>query len=217
MKLVSASPPRLIAYPREIRPNEGTMKTLVSKILAISVLIVSANAMAQEQRAYIGGSFGFATANIDCGGAPTCDKNGTSASGYVGYRFTPVFAGELRYLHAGPATLAGGGVSAKFKTDGFGLVAALSAPVGTGTNWMATSRLGIMYNKSVIDVSAGGSSGSVSDRNAQPYLGIEFGYKVNQGITGTFGWEFTRGKLNFSDGSANANINGLSAGLRFDF
>ena len=78
-----------------------------------------------------------------------------------------------------------------------------------------------MYNKSVIDVSAGGSSGSVSDRNAQPYLGIEFGYKVNQGITGTFGWEFTRGKLNVSQGSISlsetANINALSAGVRFDF
>jgi OOP family OmpA-OmpF porin len=177
--------------------------------------------MAQEQKAYIGGSFGFATANIDCGGAPTCDKNGTSASGYGGYRFTPWFAGELRYLHAGPTTLAGGGVSAEFKTDGFGLVAALSAPVGTGTNWMATTRLGVMYNKSVVDVSASGSSASVSDKNAQPYLGIEFGYKVNQVVTGTFGWEFTRAKLNVSQGSISvsetANVNALSAGVRFDF
>jgi hypothetical protein len=82
---------------------------------------------------------------------------------------------------------------------------------------MATTRFGMMYNKSVVDVSANGASASQSDSNAQPYLGIEFGYKVNQGITGTFGWEFTRGKLNFSDGSANANINGLSAGVRFDF
>ena len=193
------------------------MKKLVSKILAISFLVASASAMAQERNGYIGGSFGFAKANIDCFGAPTCDKNGTIASAYGGYRFTPWFAGELRYLHAGPATLAGGGVSVEFKTHGFGLVAALSAPVGTGTNWMATTRLGMMYNKSVVDGSANGSSASASDSNAQPYLGIEFAYKVNQGITGTFGWEFTRGKLNFSDGSANANINGLSAGVRFDF
>jgi hypothetical protein len=42
------------------------MKKLVSEILAISALVASANAMAQEQKAYIGGSFGFATANIDC-------------------------------------------------------------------------------------------------------------------------------------------------------
>src|SRR5205085_7020515 len=127
-------------------PMNENMKELVSKILAISVLVVSGNAMAQEQKAYIGGSFGFERANVDCGGAPTCDRNGTIASAYAGYRFNPAVAGELRYLHAGPATLAGGGVSAEFKTDGFGLVAVLSAPVGTGTNWMATSRLGIMYN-----------------------------------------------------------------------
>jgi OOP family OmpA-OmpF porin len=88
------------------------MKKLVSKILAISFLVASASAMAQERNGYIGGSFGFAKANIDCFGAPTCDKNGTIASAYGGYRFTPWFAGELRYLHAGPATLAGGGVSA---------------------------------------------------------------------------------------------------------
>ena len=94
---------------------------------------------------------------------------------------------------------------------------ALSAPVGTSANWMATSRLGIMYNKSVVDVSAGGASASVSDKNAQPYLGIEFGYRLNQTVTGTFGWEFTRGKLNFSNGSTNANINALSAGVRVDF
>ena len=53
---------------------------------------------------------------------------------------------------------AGGGGSAEFKTDEFGLVVALSAPVGTSANWMATSRLGIMYNKSVADISAHGSS-----------------------------------------------------------
>jgi OOP family OmpA-OmpF porin len=212
----------LLAHTLNLKlPNERNMKQLVSKILAISVLVASANAMAQEQKAYIGGSFGFERANIDCGGAPTCDRDGTSASVYGGYRFTPWFAGELRYLHTGPATLAGGGVSAEFKTDGFGLVAALSAPVGTSTKWMATSRLGIMHNKSVVDVSANGSSVSVSDRNAQPYLGIEFGYKVNQVVTGTFGWEFTRGKSNYSQGSVSvsetANVNALSAGVRFDF
>ena len=197
------------------------MKELVSKILAISVLVASANAMAQERKGYVGGSFGFARANIDCGDAPTCDRDGSIASAYGGYRFTPWFAGELRYLHASPATLAGGGISAEFKTDGFGLVAALSAPVGASADWMATTRFGVMYNKSVVDVSANGLSGSVSDRNAQPYLGIEFGYKFNQALTGTFGWEFTRGKLNVSQGSISlsetANVNALSAGVRFEF
>ena len=52
-------------------------------------------------------------------------------------------------------------------------------------------------------------------------FGIEFGYKVNQVVTGTFGWEFTRGKLNVSQGSVSlsetANINALSVGVRFDF
>ena len=154
--------------------NERNMKKLVSKILAISFLVASASAMAQERNGYVGGSFGFAKANIDCFGAPTCDKYGTIASAYAGYRFTPWFAGELRYLHAGPATLAGGGASVEFKTHGFGLVAALSAPVGTGTDWMATTRLGMMYNKSVVDVSANGSS--PRRQQCQPYLGIEFGY-----------------------------------------
>src|SRR5262245_32793760 len=93
------------------------MTTKIKTLLGGALLVASAAASAQG---YAVLSAGASQLDLDCAGASTCDKSGTSFKLLGGYSFAPNMAAEFGYFDFGKARAADSGASLDVKTTAFG-------------------------------------------------------------------------------------------------
>jgi Outer membrane protein beta-barrel domain len=150
---------------------------------ALALAAAGVQAQGQPQGGGYGGvAFGATSADVDCTGTLSCDKNDTGYKLYAGYRWASGFGVEgLAYdmgTFSGAVSLPGFGVvNADFKTTGFGIAASFTAPLGPSAELLG--RLGVGSNKMKVSVAGGGVAGSDSESSAQLLWGLGVGYKIS--------------------------------------
>ena len=188
------------------------MHTKFKSLLGAALFAVAAAASAQG---YVAISAGQGRLDASCGGAPTCDKTGSSFKILGGYTFMPNVSGEIGYFDFGKARFADTTDSLRVKTTAFGGGVAYRADIAA--DWNFVGRLGLAQVKTKLDASSGGLSGSDSDNNVQLYGGLGVGYKLNKTTSLDVAWETTRSKHSAGGASASDNVHSINLGVTFGF
>lgn len=165
-------------------------------------------AMAQN---YFFGAVGSSEVDFDCQGLSVCDTKGIAVK--LGYGFDiGGWAVELGYADFGKAEIAFGTVSGTAKAAGPTLAAAWQAQLSD--NWGLALRAGVGYLKTTISGTVVGvGSGSESEWNAAPYIGLGVNYALTKSTKLELGADFTKGE--FDD--EKADLRALTIGARFAF
>lgn len=181
--------------------------------LALAVLAFCTAAAAQPYGLV---SVGAARLNLDCAGAPSCDKTGTGFKLMGGYKFAPNWAGELGYFDYGKAKASDNVDSLEIRSTAIGVGVAYHQDLAT--DWNAVARLGLSRVKTKLTLNVAGlGSGSDSDSNTQAYFGVGVGYKLSKTTSVDFAWDFSKAKFNKAPVDESGNINVISIGLTFGF
>ena len=180
--------------------------------VALSTLIISGAAFAQG---YVGIAGGPTKHNFSCSGTSSCDTSDVGYKLFGGYKFTPMFAGELGYTDFGKEKAKLGSASSDIRTTSLWVGGA--AFFDLAPSLTASARLGIASNKAKAAASFGGSSVSSSNTKASPYFGLGIGYEFAPQITITGGLDFTKSEASIGGISESANVRLLSIGLTFGF
>lgn len=188
------------------------MQTKFKTLLGAALLAATAAASAQG---YVSMSAGQSRLDADCGGAPTCDKNGNSFKILGGWTFMPNLSAEIGYFDFGKAKFADPTTSLNIKTTAIGGGIAYRADITP--DWNFVGRLGLAQVKTKLDATVGGVSGSDSDSNAQLYGGLGVGYKLNKTTSLDLAWETTRTKYSSGGVSASDNVHSINLGVTFGF
>jgi OOP family OmpA-OmpF porin len=160
----------------------------MKKILLTALIAMAASAGAQAEGIYVGVAAGGTNTDIDCSGAPSCDKSDTGFKLFGGYKLTENIAVEAHYADFGKAKLSGGGASLDVKMSGFGIGAAF---LGDFTpDWNGVVRAGVARNKVKLD-------GALSDSESKTkaYVGAGVGYKLTKEVALTAAIDYTEGEI----------------------
>lgn len=184
----------------------------MNKII-VAALLATAAAGASAQ-AYVSGAVGVGRANVDCSGTSSCDKTDTAFKLVGGYGFGNNLSAELGYISFGKIKGAEGGASGEVKNQGISLDVAYRIPVSQAVDF--TLRGGIINMKTKASVAFGGQSGSASDTNVAPHVGVAVGYAVAPNVKLDAGLDFSRSKFkNVSD--LKGNLFAFTVGATFAF
>ena len=184
------------------------MNKLLLALALATASLASTNALAQG---YVFGAVGSSDTDIDCDGAATCDTTGTAIKLGLGWDMGG-WAIETAYAHFGKAKAADSGISGEFKAQGLLLGVAYQAQFSN--DWGLHLRGGLGYIKTSVRASVAGlGSGSDSDNNVAPYLGLGLNYSLSKASRVELGVDFTKGEY---DGEK-ANIRALTLGVRHAF
>jgi hypothetical protein len=166
---------------------------------------------------YVSMSAGPSRANVDCTDTTQCDRSSTAAKILVGYRFIPNLAVEASYSYLGKATASasadGDTASASIKGQSLGLGIAGLLPFGANNDWTGIARVGIASNRTHVDASLNGISGSDSETHAEPYFGLGLDYAFTPSFAAGVAWDTT--KIRYSDVSARVNVFSVVGTFRF--
>lgn len=179
------------------------------KTFVVAITLAAAAPLAAAQ-VYVGASGGISNWSVDCGGTTSCDKNGTGAKGFVGYRFSGPFAVEALYVDLGKTTARVGMVDVAIKGQGVGAALVLD---GKSDKWSYGARLGALSMKGKASVS-GGFSGSSSKTSTQPIFGIFAGYEIVDNLSLRLELDSTRVE---TEGGGEGTVRLISAGLTYRF
>ena len=182
-------------------------KYLIAAASALTLLTGGAHAA----ETYAGGDLGLSHFDVDCSGAQSCNRDGTSVNVYGGYGFGNGWAVELGYISFGEATAKVGGVTPKIEASGLKLGVAYLAPLNR--DWDFSARLGAVNMKTKRSESAGALTVSATDTQVTPYFGLGLDYKVSKTLKLTGGLEFSRAEF---DGDV-AALRALTVGARVAF
>lgn len=186
------------------------MKNFKTALAFAAAALVSTGAMAQSS--YISGAIGASDADIDCAGAATCDKRGTAAKLVTGLEMGNGWAGELGYINFGKAKVADAGASATFKAQALQLGGAYQAQFSP--DWGLNVRLGVAYVKTKVSATLSGvGSGSDSENNTAPYVGLGLNYALSKLSKLELGVDFTKAEY----GGEKADVRAVTVGLRQSF
>ncbi len=194
------------------------------KKIVLASLLATAFGAASAQ-GYIGGSAGLTSFDVDCDGTTRCDTSDAGLKLYAGYKFNPAFALELGYLDFGKVQadgyLAGyvGGfyfssptfMSTQIDVSGVTVSAALRGAFTPALNGVL--RLGIASITTESSAKLLGSSGSASETNAAPYLGLGLEYAFTKNLKGTVSADFSRFEVDGETGS----VRMVGIGAQYDF
>lgn len=183
-------------------------KTILAAVAAAAATLFTSTAFAEG---YVGGAIGQARINLDCEGAPTCDKSDTGFKLYGGYKFMPNMAAEVTYFNFGKAKAADGGLSLNLKANAIGVGVAFIGDFAP--QWSGVARVGVASVRVKANASLDGVSGSESDSSTNAYLGFGLGYEISKGLALTADVDLTRGKIVGESG----NVRMISVGLRQSF
>jgi OOP family OmpA-OmpF porin len=107
---------------------------MIASLMGAAIAFSTPSAFAQargEAGWYLGGSLGQSKVDIeDCGGAVTCDEEGTAWRILGGYQINRNFAVELGFHQFGDASASGPGGSINFEANAFELVGLGAFPLG---------------------------------------------------------------------------------------
>jgi len=165
----------------------------MKKIILSAFIAMAATAGAHAEGIYVGVAAGGTNIDVDCQGAPSCDKSDTGFKLFGGYKLTENVAVEAHYADYGKAKLSGNGASLDLKLSGFGLGVALLGDFAT--DWNGVVRAGIARNKAKADGSAPGISASDSQSKTKGYIGAGVGYKLTKEVSLTAAIDYTEGEL----------------------
>jgi OmpA-OmpF porin, OOP family len=193
------------------------MKKTLSGVFAVAALaFASTGAMAQtSSNAYLGVSVGASHADFDCTGTTACDNSGVDARVRLGFRVVPNVAVEAHFAALGKSTatipFAGSSVDGTIKGRSVGVGVAGFVPFGA--SWSGVARIGVASNRTSIDVSGAGISGSDSETRTEPYFGLGVNYAISSNVDLGVAWDATR----LSYGGEKATVNAFSAVATFKF
>jgi len=165
----------------------------MKKIILSAFIAIAASAGAHAEGIYVGVAAGGTNIDLDCEGAPSCDKSDTGFKLFGGYKLTENIAVEAYYADYGKAKLSGGGVSADVKMSGFGLGVAYLGDFTT--DWNGVVRAGVARNKIKVDGSAPGFTSSDSENKTKAYVGAGVGYKLTKEVALTAAIDYTEGEF----------------------
>lgn len=166
----------------------------MKKILLTALIAMAGSVGAHAEGIYVGVAAGGTNIDLDCEGAPSCDKSDTGFKLFGGYKLTENVAVEAHYADYGKAKLSGGGISVDVKVSGFGLGVAYLGDFAT--DWNGVVRAGIARNKLKVDASGGGFSDSDSESKTKGYIGAGVGYKLTKEVALTAAIDYTQGEYN---------------------
>src|SRR3990167_2474533 len=184
------------------------MKKTILAVAAVAATLFASPAFAEG---LVGGAIGQARLNLDCEGAPTCDKSDTGFKIFGGYKFMPDMAAEVIYFDFGKAKAADTDFSLSLKSSAFGVGVAFIGDFAP--QWSGVARVGIASVRMKASATLNGLSGSDSESSTNAYAGFGLGYEISKGLSVTADLDLSRGK--FADGSGNLRM--ISVGLRQSF
>lgn len=164
-------------------------------------------------QAYVGGAVGYAQLEVDCGTLPQCDKSGTGAKIYGGYKINPAIAIEAGFIDYGKAKASSTYYQSELKVSAFHVAAALRGELGRRFALVGRLGLAVVDSKLSYYRPFARSGDSNSESNVKPYLGLGAEFLVTGGLKVTAGADFTQGEL---DGNSGA-VRLFSLGLQYDF
>jgi len=178
--------------------------------LAAALLALATSASAQlNNKAYIGGAFGMANVDVDCGGLASCDNDDTGYKFYAGYKVHPQIAIEGGYIDFGKSNISVGSVGVgSIAVDGFVVNAAGRLPFTRELT--GVGRLGLAF----VDTKTSGLPyGNRTDDTTSAYFGLGLEYSFSKNLRGTAAADFTTGEVDGEEGTVRL----LSIGLQYDF
>jgi len=181
--------------------------------IILAALIGAASAQAQSgDKFYVTGAVGATHLNLDCEGAPSCDRSDTGGKLVGGYKFGNGFSAELGYVNFGKTKLSGGSDWISIKVSAITLGGAYALPLNN--DWGLNLRLGVAQVKTKGDVFLTGvGSGSASRNDTNVYAGIGASYAVSPSVKLELGVDSS--KAGGDDGSGNVQL--ISVGATFSF
>ncbi|MDB5854571.1 MAG: hypothetical protein JWR22_2612 [Herminiimonas sp.] len=183
----------------------------MKKIIITALLLASCTlAMAEP---YVGGSIGYATANIDCPAGVNCTSNSKGGKVFAGYSFNPMFALEASYFDLGKVGANVGATSLNLKSTGIGLRGLLSVPFNKDFSGFAA--VGINSVKSKLAIRAGISSLDADSTSTKPSLALGVDYALTPSLK-------LRGEveqIGFAApaGAGNYHVTNFNVGLKYGF
>ena len=165
----------------------------MKKILLTALIAMAGSVGAHAEGIYVGVAAGGTNLDLDCNGAPSCDKSDTGFKLFGGYKLTENVAVEAHYADYGKAKLSGGGVSADVKLSGFGLGVAYLGDFAP--DWNGVVRAGVARNKVKLDASSGVVSLSDSESKTKGYIGAGVGYKLTKEVALTAAIDYTQAEF----------------------
>lgn len=170
---------------------------------AAGAMALSATALAQDGRPYLGLALGQSQADIDCTGTTSCDDSDTAWKVFGGFQFNRHFALEAGYANLGEVTAAvpaGGGIPAAdvaIEATAFELVGVGVLPLAE--RFSVYGKLGVYMADTEVRVSfAGLGSVTRSDDNTGLTFGLGLRYDVTPSLGVRAEWQ------RYSDVSADA-------------
>lgn len=191
----------------------------MNKII-VAALLATAAAGASAQ-AYVSGAVGVGRTNVECKPGVSCDKTGTAFKLVGGYGFGNNLSAELGYLSFGKAsasasaTATAPAVSLDIKSAGIALGLAYRIPASQAVDF--TMRGGIINMKTKLTGRWGNLSGSDSDTNVAPYVGVGVGYALTPAIKLDASLDLSRSKYNKNGESESGNVQAFTVGATFAF
>ncbi|MCH7343839.1 outer membrane beta-barrel protein [Pelomonas sp. CA6] len=185
----------------------------MNKII-VAALLATAAAGASAQ-AYVSGAVGVGRTNLDCNGVANCDKTGTAFKLVGGYGFGNNLSAELGYLSFGKAKASDATGSIDIKSAGIALGLAYRIPASQAVDF--TVRGGIISMKTKLSGRSGNLSGSVSDTNVAPYVGVGVGYALTPAIKLDAGLDLSRSKFDKNGLNEKGNVQAFTVGATFAF
>lgn len=192
------------------------MKKNMLAAVAFAALLASGSAMAQG--AYIGGSFGPTSFDVDCSGTSNCEDSDTGYKLYGGYSFGNGFALEANYFNFGAVkatvpTYYYGTLDGEFKGTAVGVGVAVTGDFSSVVS--GTARLGVSQNKMRVTVRQRGTNASTSEdeTNTTAYFGLALGFRVAAGLSIVASADFTP----FESEGETMNARLFGVGVKYQF
>lgn len=186
------------------------MKKQVLAAIALAATFASGASMAQQTYVSVAGGAGNYS-NIDCEGAPTCDKSGATFKLAGGYEVADKLSIEVGYISFGKASVAEGTDYLRLKVTG--LTVGVNYAMPLSSDWSMNFGMGLARLETKADARIGNAAGSSKDNNVTPHVKFGVAYAVNKSVKIEAAADFARADF---EGS---KINGqaFTIGARFDF
>lgn len=178
-------------------------------VAAAAALFATAGAQAQG---YIGASAGLGQmdADLDCAGA-NCDDTSGGGKFYVGYKISENVAFEGSYANFGKFSGSTGSYNLGIKGTSFGINVVLLGDLSPSLT--GSLRLGVASNKTKIEESISGFSGSDEETNTAAFFGLALGYRITRALTVEGGIDFSQ--FEYQDLKTDGRL--FSLGLKYEF
>jgi len=202
------------------------LKQLVLASAVTMICVPNLPASAADSGFYLGAGVGRSRADVDTAGfTGAVDKTDTAWNLYAGYQFNKNFALEAGYVDLGdigfngaltaaiPPFPAGTGFNGRLESQAWTLSAVGLLPFSQ--NFSGYGKLGFNYNKTKLNATLGGASGSASDNSTDYTLGLGLKYDFNANLALRGGWDRYRVGSDQTGGKGDVDVWQLALQYKF--